>query len=147
MVVGFNKIYKKINYTMEHILEYEQFAGESLNESQIIYDGVKVNAAGDKTGRLLLTYGTTKVYYKIKAKVKALITLYEGPIGVVAAWQDDKKQCWVKDNTGKLFKLDTETLKTLAAKAKAKAPLIAFTGTGEVKGVSGTYDATLTKVA
>lgn len=90
------------------------------------------------------------MYYKIKAKVKALlITLYDGPIGVVAAWQDDKKQYWVKDNTGKLFELNPDTLKILAAKAKAKAkaPLIAFSGTGEVKGVEGTYNATLTKVA
>jgi hypothetical protein len=133
---------------MEHILEYEQFADESLNEAQIIYDGVKVNAAGDKTGRLLLTYGTTKVYYKIKAKVqKAFITFYDGPIAVEAAWQDDKKQCWVKDNTDKLFKLDTATLKTLAAKAKAKASTIALAGTGEIKGVEGSYNATLTKVA
>jgi hypothetical protein len=133
---------------MEHILEYEQFSGESLNEGQIIYDGVKVNAAGDGTGRVLLTYGPTKLYYKVKAKVqKALITWYDGPIGVVAAWQDDKKQCWVKDNTDKLFKLDQATLKTLAAKAKAKAPTIDLAGTGEVKGVEGTYNATLTKVA
>jgi hypothetical protein len=51
---------------MEHILEYEQFSGESLNEGQIIYDGVKVNSAGDGTGRVLLTYGPTKLYYKIK---------------------------------------------------------------------------------
>ena len=133
---------------MEHLLEYEKFFGDILNESQIVYDGVKISAAGDGTGRLLLTYGTTKVYYKIKAKVKALlITLYDGPIGVVAAWQDDKKQYWVKDNTGKLFELEQGTLKTIAEKAKAKAPLIAFNGTGEVKGVSGTYNATLTKVA
>jgi hypothetical protein len=118
---------------MEHILEYEQFSDESLNEAQIVYDGVKVNAAGDGTGRVVLTYG---------------LVLYDGPIAVVAAWKDeDTKKCWVKDNTGKLFKLEPETLKTLAAKAKAKAPEIAFTGTGEVKGVEGSYDATLTKVA
>jgi hypothetical protein len=134
---------------MEHILEYEQFSDESLNEAQIVYDGVKVNAAGDGTGRVVLTYGSTKLYYKIKAKVKKIgLVLYDGPIAVVAAWKDeDTKKCWVKDNTGKLFKLEPETLKTLAAKAKAKAPEIAFTGTGEVKGVEGSYDATLTKVA
>jgi hypothetical protein len=134
---------------MEHILEYEQLSGESLNEGQIIYDGVKLNAAGDGTGRVLLTYGTTKLYYKVKAKVKKIgIVLYDGPIAVVAAWSDDDtKKCWVKDNTGKLFKLEPATLKTLAAKAKSKAPEIAFAGTGEVKGVEGSYDATLTKVA
>ena len=133
---------------MEHILEYDQFSGESLNEGQIVYDGVKVNAAGDGTGRVLLTYGSTKLYYKIKAKVKKLgITFYEGPIAVVAAWQNDEKECWVKDNTDKLFKLDQQTLKTLAAKAKAKASTITLAGTGEVKGVEGSYDATLTKVA
>lgn len=134
---------------MEHILEYEQFSGESLNEAQIIYDGVKVNASGDGTGRVLLTYGSTKLYYKIKAKVKKLgITFYEGPIGVVAAWKNDETGvCWVKDNTDKMFKLDPQTLKILAAKAKAKASTIALAGTGEIKGVEGTYDATLTKVA
>lgn len=133
---------------MEHILEYDQFLGDPLNEEQIIYNGVKLNAAGDGTGRVLLTYGSTKLYYKIKAKVKKIgIVLYDGPIAVVAAWKDDDtKKCWVKDNTGKLFRLEPETLKTLAAKAKAKASEIAFTGTGEVKGVEGTYDATLTKV-
>jgi hypothetical protein len=133
---------------MEHILEYEQFSGESLNESQIVYDGVKVNAAGDGTGRVILSYGSTKIFYKIKAKVQKIgITFYDGPIGVVAAWQNDKKECWVKDNTDKLFKLDQATLKTLAAKAKAKAATISLAGTGEVKGVEGTYNATLTKVA
>ena len=133
---------------MEHILEYAQFFDEPLNEAQIVYDGVKLNAAGDGTGRVILTYGSTKLYYKIKAKVqKAFITWYDGPIAVVAAWQDDKKECWVKDNTDKLFKLDQQTLKTLAAKAKTKAPTIALAGTGEVKGVEGTYNATLTKVA
>jgi hypothetical protein len=134
---------------MEYILEYDQFSGDSLNESQIIYDGVKINASGDGTGRILLTYGSTKLYYKVKAKVKKIgITLYDGPIGVVAVWKnDDKDTYWAKDNTDKMFKLDTQTLKTLAAKAKSKASLITFAGTGEVKGVEGEYDATLTKVA
>lgn len=134
---------------MEHILEYEQFFDEPLNEAQIVYDGVKVNAAGDGTGRVLLSYGATKLYYKVKAKVKKLgITFYDGPIAVVGAWKnEDKGTYWVKDNTDKVFQLDTQTLKTLAAKAKAKASLITFAGTGEVKGVEGEYDATLTKVA
>lgn len=133
---------------MEHILEYDQFSGESLNEAQIVYDGVKVNAAGDKTGRILLTYGSTKLFYKINAKVqKAYITWYDGPIAVVAAWKNDKGEAWVKDNTDKLFKLDQNTLKTLAAKAKAKASTIDLAGTGEIKGVEGSYNATLTKVA
>jgi hypothetical protein len=88
------------------------------------------------------------LYYKVKAKVKKFgATWYDGPIGVVSAWQNDKKECWVKDNTDKLFKLDQNTLKLLASKAKAKAQVIALAGTGEVKGVEGTYDATLTKVA
>lgn len=133
---------------MEHILEYDQFSEESLNEAQIVYDGVKVNASGDKTGRILLTYGSTKLFYKINAKVqKAFITWYDGPIAVVAAWKNDKGEAWVKDNTDKLFKLDQNTLKTLAAKAKAKAPTIDLAGTGEIKGVEGSYNATLTKVA
>ena len=133
---------------MEHILEYDQFSGESLNEAQIVYDGVKLNAAGDGTGRVLLTYGSTKLFYKIKAKVqKAFITWYDGPIAVVSAWKNDKGEAWVKDNTDKLFKLDQNTLKTLAAKAKAKAPTIDLAGTGEIKGVEGSYNATLTKVA
>ena len=46
-----------------------------------------------------------------------------------------------------MFKLDPQTLKTLAAKAKAKSPTIELAGTGEIKGVEGSYDATLTKVA
>ena len=49
--------------------------------------------------------------------------------------------------TDKMFKLDPQTLKTLAAKAKAKSPTIELAGTGEIKGVEGSYDATLTKVA
>jgi hypothetical protein len=133
---------------MEHLLEYEKFSGDILNESQIVYDGVKINAAGDGTGRLLLTYGTAKSYYKIKAKVKKLLVVwYDGPIAVVGAWENEQKECWVKDNTGKLFKLDKDTLKTIAAKAKSKAPSIELAGTGEIKGVEGTYNATLTKVA
>ena len=133
---------------MEHILEYEQFSSESLNEAEIIYDGVKLTPANDNTGRVVLSYGSTKLFYKIKAKVeKAYITWYDGPISVVAAWKSDKGECWVKDTTGKLFKLDPQTLKTLAPKAKAKAPKIDLAGTGEVKGVEGTYNATLTKVA
>ena len=133
---------------MEHLLEYEKFSGDILNEAQIVYDGVKISAAGDGTGRLLLTYGSTKSYYKIKAKVKKLLVVwYDGPIAVVGAWENEQKECWVKDNTGKLFKLNKETLKTIAAKAKAKAPSIELAGTGEIKGVEGTYNATLTKVA
>ena len=133
---------------MEYILEYEQFSSEPLNEAEIIYDGVKLTPANDNTGRVVLSYGSTKLFYKIKAKVeKAYITWYDGPISVVAAWKNDKGECWVKDNTGKLFKLDSKTLKTLAEKAKAKAPKIDLAGTGEVKGVEGTYNATLTKVA
>jgi len=133
---------------MEHILEYEQFSGESLNEAEIIYDGVKITPSNDKTGRIILSYGSTKIFYKIKAKVQKIgITWYDGPISVVAAWKSNKGECWVKDNTDKLFKLDQNTLKTLASKAKSKAPIIALAGTGEVKGVEGTYNATLTKVA
>ena len=133
---------------MEHILEYDKFSGESLNEGYVEYAGVKVTPAGDGTGRVLLTYGASKLYYKIKAKVKKLgITFYDGPIGVVAAWKNEKGESWVKDNTGKLFLLDQGTLKELAEKAKLKAPKIALSGTGEVAGVEGSYDATLTKVA
>lgn len=54
---------------------------------------------------------------------------------------------YVKDNTDKVFKLDTNILNTLASKVKVKASSIAFSGTGEIKGVEGDYDATLTKVA
>lgn len=133
---------------MEHILEYEQFPSESLNEAEIIYDGVKITPSNDKTGRVILSYGLTKMFYKIKAKVKKIgITWYDGPISVVAAWKSDNGEYWFKDNTNKLFKLDEQALKTLAEKAKAKASLITLAGTGEVKGVEGTYNATLTKVA
>ena len=133
---------------MDHILEYESFEYDSINEAYVEYAGVKLTPANDKTGRVILTYGTNKIYYKINAKVKKLgITFYDGPIGVVAAWKNDEGESWVKDNTGKLFLLDEPTLKTLAAKAKVKAPVIALNGTGEVGGVEGSYSATLTKTA
>jgi hypothetical protein len=133
---------------MNHILEYESFESTNINETYVEYDGVKFTPANDKTGRVILTYGANKIYYKIKAKVKKLgITFYDGPIGVVAAWKNDDGESWVKDNTGKLFLLDEPTLKTLAAKAKVKAPVIALNGTGEVGGVEGSYSATLTKTA
>ena len=60
---------------MEHILEYEQFSDEPLNEAYIEQDGVRLTASDDKTGRVLLTYGTNKLYYKIKAKVKKMIII------------------------------------------------------------------------
>lgn len=133
---------------MDHILEYESFEYDLINEAYVEYAGVKLTPANDKTGRVILTYGTNKIYYKINAKVKKLgITFYDGPIGVVAAWKNDEGESWVKDNTGKLFLLDEPTLKTLAAKAKVKATTIALNGTGEVGGVEGSYSATLTKTA
>jgi hypothetical protein len=133
---------------MEYILEYDKFSDESLNEAYVEYGGVRLTPSDDNTGRVILTYGASKLYYKINAKVKKLgITFYEGPISVVAAWKNSKGESWVKDNTGKLFLLDAKTLKELAAKAKLKAPKIGLTGTGEVAGVAGSYDATLTKVA
>jgi hypothetical protein len=131
---------------MDHILEYESFEYDPINEAYVEYAGVKLTPANDKTGRVILTYGANKIYYKINAKVKKLgITFYDGPIGVVAAWKNDEGESWVKDNTGKLFLLDEPTLKTLAAKAKVKATTIALNGTGEVGGVEGSYSATLTK--
>jgi len=135
-------------FMMDHILEYDQYSEESINEAHVEYEGVKLTPANDKTGRVILSYGANKVYYKVKAKVKKLgITFYDGPIGVVAAWKNSEGESWVKDNTGKLFMLDEPTLKTLAAKAKVKAPTIALNGTGEVSGVEGSYAATLTKTA
>ena len=131
-----------------NLLEYESFSEEPINEAYVEYGGVRLTPANDKTGRVILSYGPNKVYYKIKAKVKKIgITFYDGPIAVVAAWKNKEGESWVKDNTGKLFMLDEPTLKTLAAKAKVKAPTIALNGTGEVGGVEGSYAATLTRTA
>jgi hypothetical protein len=126
----------------------QQNSEEPINEAYVEYGGVRITPASDGTGRVILSYETNKIYYKIKAKVKKIgITFYDGPIAVAAAWKNKKGESWIKDNTGKLFMLDLETLKMLASKAKTNQQTIAFTGTGEINGVSGDYTATLTKSA
>ena len=126
----------------------QQNSEEPINEAYVEYGGVRITPASDGTGRVILSYETNKIYYKIKAKVKKIgFTFYNGPIAVVAAWKNKKGESWIKDNTGKLFMLDLETLKMLASKAKTNPQTIAFTGTGEINGVSGDYTATLTKSA
>ncbi len=150
---------------MENIKEYQDFVNESLNQpilESVEWKGVEIVPARvhggkdpktgkpkDLTGRIVFIYNNTELYYKVKAKVKKLlVTWYDGPIAVESVWKSKETgDIYVKDNTDKVFKLDTNILNTLASKVKAKASSIAFSGTGEIKGVEGDYDATLTKVA
>ncbi len=153
---------------MNNIKYYTEFINESLNQSlfeAIDWKGVKIATARthggvfkdgpkkgqpkDLTGRLVLMYGGREIYYKLEVDVKKLlVSWYKGPIAVDAIWKSDKDgKVYAKDNTDKVFKLDDSTLNKIAAEAKKSSPTIAFTGTGTIKGVEGTYDATLTKVA
>lgn len=153
---------------MNNIKYYSDFIKESLDQSlfeSIDWKGVKIVTARshggvftegpkkgtpkDLTGRLVLIYGGNEIYYKLKVDVKKLgISWYNGPIAVDAIWKSDKdNHIYAKDNTDKVFKLDDSTLNKIAAEAKKRSSVIAFTGTGTIKGVEGTYDATLTKVA
>lgn len=152
---------------MNNIKYYSDFIKESLDQSlfeSIDWKGVKIVTARshggvfkdgpkkgqpkDLTGRLVLMYGGRETYYKLEVIVKKLlVTWYDGPIAVDAIWKNDKGEVYAKDNTDKVFKLDVATLNKIAAEAKKASPTIAFTGTGTIKGLEGTYDATLTKVA
>lgn len=150
---------------MENLKTYSDFINESLDDSlfeSVEWKGVEIKSAKthggrdpktgkykDLTGRIVFIYGSTELFYKVKAKVKkALVTWYDGPIAVEAVWKSKTDgNIYVKDNTDKVFKLDANVLNTLATKVKQKASSIAFQGTGEIKGVEGSYDATLTKVA
>ena len=152
---------------MDNLKRYSDFVNESFDQSlfeAIDWKGVKIVTARshggvygkgskkgkpkDLTGRLVLIYGGKEIYYKLEVDVKKLlVTWYSGPIAVDAIWKSDNGDVYAKDNTNKVFKLDDGTLNKIAAEAKKSSPTIAFTGTGTIKGVAGTYDATLTKVA
>jgi|688.fasta_scaffold171636_1 hypothetical protein len=149
---------------MKLIKEYEQFIEESYLTP--LFEGVEWNGveiasarvyggknkqtgkANDLTGRIVFIYNDTPYYYKVKAKVtKALITWYNGPIAVESVWKDKNDgKVYVKDNTDKVFLMDTTILNTLTKKVKAKSSSIIISGTGKVKGIEGDYNATLTKV-
>lgn len=152
---------------MNNIKYYSDFIKESLDQSlfeSIDWKGVKIVTARshggvfkdgpkkgqpkDLTGRLVLMYGGRETYYKLEVIVKKLlVTWYDGPIAVDTIWKNDKGEVYAKDNTDKVFKLDVATLNKIAAEAKKNSKTIAFAGTGTIKGLEGTYDATLTKVA
>ena len=98
-------------------------------------------------GPLYLEYKGVKTKYKINVTVKKLgITVYSGPIGVVSIWKNGN-DVWAKDNTGKLFKLGQLQLILMSQAAKTNANQFTLAGVGQIKGISGDYDATLTKIA
>jgi hypothetical protein len=149
---------------MRLIKEYEQFIEESyltpLFEG-VEWNGVEIASAraygginknngkpNDLSGRIVFIYNDTPYYYKVKAKVtKLLVTWYNGPIAVESVWKNKSDgKIYVKDNTDKVFLMDSTVLNTLTKKVKVKASSITISGTGKVKGVEGDYNATLTKV-
>jgi hypothetical protein len=114
----------------------------------IVYDGVKITTVSPSGGPVYLTYKGKKLKYTIKVSVKKLfVELYNGPIAVVSLWTEPGVGYFVEDNTGKKFKLETSELQKMVRAAKTNANKVNISGTGEVAGVSGNYNATLTKVS
>lgn len=124
-------------------------SNKSLITEDIEYSGVKISVSNKEYGGpVVLTYKGKSIKYTINAKVtKLYVTLYQGPIAVVALWKDPKKGYFAKDNTDKVFQLPTSELQKMADAVKNHAKKINIAGTGEIKGVSGDFVATLTQTA
>ena len=121
---------------------------EPLTE-QIVIDNVKISPINSKYGGpVSLEYNGITTKYTINVKVSKLgITLYHGKIGVVSIWKDKTTNgILAKDNTGKLFKLEKAQIDKMIKAAKSNDKSFTIAGVGEVKGISGDYNATLTKI-
>jgi hypothetical protein len=113
----------------------------------IVYDGVKISTVSPSGGPVYLTYKGKKLKYTIKVSVKKLfVELYNGPIAVVSLWTEPGVGYFVEDNTGKKFKLETSELQKMVNAAKNNDKEIYFAGTGEIGGIEGNYNATMTKI-
>ena len=129
-----------INVVKKIINETKQVITEEVD-----YYGMKIKPSSDGRGHVILTFGKTQLDYKVYVDVKKLgFSVYKGPISVVSIWKNNEGKYWAKDNTGKLFKLDNTQLKAMYDAIKTQSKKIKFSGEGEVAGISGTYDATLT---
>lgn len=114
----------------------------------IVYGGVKISTVTPSGGPVYLTYKGKKLKYTIKVSVKKLfVELYNGPIAVVSLWTEPGVGYFVEDNTGKKFKLETSELEKMVEAAKNSEKRIYFAGKGEIGGIEGEYNATMTKIA
>lgn len=114
----------------------------------IVYGGVKITTVNPSGGPVYLTYKGNKLKYTIKVSVKKLfVELYNGPIAVVSLWTEPGVGYFVEDNTGKKFKLETSELQKMVDAAKNNEKRIYFAGKGEIGGIEGDYNATMTKIA
>jgi hypothetical protein len=119
---------------------------ETLNE-QIVIDNVKISPTNSiHGGPVSLEYNGVKTKYSVSVKVSKFgVTIYDGKIGVIAIWKKGS-DIWAKDNTNKLFKLDQKQINKMVKAAKSNDPTFTIAGVGEVKGISGDYNATLTRI-
>ena len=123
------------------------------SEKQVLKEGIEyggVQIAPTNTqygGPVMITYNGVKTKYTINVVVTKLgINIYKGKIGVVAFWKSPNGY-YAKDNTDKVFKIPTTELQKMVNAAKTNAKQVNISGTGEVAGVEGSFNATLTKVA
>jgi hypothetical protein len=115
---------------------------------QVEYEGVQISPANKQYGGpVMLTYNGKSIQYSINVVVTKLgINVYKGKIGVVAFWKSPNGY-FAKDNTNKVFQIPPTELQKMVRAAKTNANKVNISGTGEVAGVSGNYNATLTKVS
>lgn len=117
-----------------------------INESDVKYNGISISPSKDGKGHLVLKYGDVQMDYKVNVVVKKLgIKFWSGSIAVKNIWVKDGKY-YAIDNTNKIFKLDSDQLNQMVKAVKQKSNRFNISGDGEIAGVSGTYDATFTKV-
>ncbi len=116
-------------------------------QEQVVIDNVKISPTNTTNGGpVSLEYNGVKINYKISVEVTKLgFTVYKGPIGVVAIWKKGS-EVWAKDNTGKLFNLDQNQINKMVKAAKTNDKIFTIAGVGEIKGISGNYNATLTRI-
>ena len=117
-----------------------------LMEDVVIND-VKISPTNSSSGGpLSLEYKGVTSKYRINVNVKKLgFSVYNGPIGIVSIWKKGS-EVWAKDNTDKLFKLDQNQINKMIQAAKTKSKEFTLAGVGEIKGIEGDYNATLTKI-
>jgi len=116
-----------------------------INESDVKYNGISISPSKDGKGHLVLKYGDVQVDYKLNVTIKKFGISKSFSIAIKNIWIKDGKY-YAIDNMNKIFKLDTDQLNQMVKAVKQKSHKFSFSGEGEIAGISGTYDATFTKV-
>ena len=98
---------------------------ELLSEALTI-NGVTIEPTNRKSGGpIRITYKNVESVYTVEVDT----LLYDGKVGVVNIWKNDKGEYWIVDNTGKTFKLPKTNIMYLIDKVKSNPNTITINTT------------------